>query len=113
MAKNVTMLIRAQLRDAIVGRLSPTSPLTRRLTQLSRVSVGYGDVRYLFVGSPAEMRELLACAHRWSPDDVPALRAVVATALTRETQVLVPAMSAPPRTTAPVEALRRFASVIV
>ena len=112
MAKTVTMLIRAQLRDAVVSRLSPTSPLTRRLTQLSRASVGNGAGRYRFVGTPDDVRELLACAYRWSPDDVPALRAVVATVTSRE-QVLVPAMSSPPRTTSPVEALRRFASVIV
>jgi hypothetical protein len=111
-AKTVTIVIRAQLRDAVMGRLSPTSPLTRRLTQLSRVSVGNRDGRYRFVGTPDEVRELLACAHRWSPDDVPALRAVVATALTSEKQVLVPATAPPPRTTSPVEALRRFASVI-
>ena len=114
MAKTVATVVRAQLRDAVMGRLSPTSPLTRRLAKLSRVPVLGGDGLYHFVGTIHEVGELLACAHRWSPADVPALSAVVTGARMSGSaeRVLVDASATPARTAPPVDALRRFASAI-
>jgi len=113
MAKTVTTVVRAQLRDAVMGRLSPTSPLTRRLAKLSRVPVLGGDGLYHFVGTVHEVGELLACAHRWSPADVPALSAVVTGARTSGSSEQLVDVSAPPaRTAASVDTLRRFASAI-